>query len=76
MIHINKTLMVILVLISIFAAFFMLFVFPIISGEYRENNMITTILSFCLIIFGIERLGQLFIQPQDKDMWYEAGRHK
>ena len=76
MIQINKTLTVILAIIGIFTAFFMLFVFPVISGEYRENNMLTTILMFCLLILSIEKLIQLIFNNQIEDAQYEIKRRK
>ena len=76
MIQINKTLTVILAIIGIFTAFFILFVFPVISGEYRENNMVTTILMFCLLILSIEKIIQLLFYNQIEDMQYEINRRK
>ena len=42
--------------IVILAMFFMLFIFPLIFDEYRENSLLTTIIMFNVILLSIEGL--------------------
>ena len=51
-----KYLTAIYLVIVIIAVFFMLFIFPLMFDEYRENSLLTIIIMFSVFLWSTEEL--------------------
>jgi len=46
-------------ILIIFFTFFIHFGYPLLSGEYKENSMISTIIVLAILLFSVDKLVKL-----------------